>query len=155
VEHYEFLADNEDDPRPLFLKSLCKAIDRKGRIVVYSNFESGCLKNLASWLPNYEDTITAIQDRLWDLLAFIRANVYHPGFEGSFSLKSVLPALVPEMSYEDMEVSEGSEAGLVWEKMIRGQVDASERKRLREALLAYCKQDTLAMVRLLEVLAGK
>jgi hypothetical protein len=154
VEHYEFLADNEDDPRPLFLKSLCQAIDRKGSIVVYSNFESGRLNNLASWLPKYEDAITGIQDRLWDLLAVIRANVYHPGFAGSFSLKSVLPALVPEMSYKGMEVSEGSEAGLVWERMIRGQVDASERKRLREALLAYCKQDTLAMVRLVDVLAA-
>ena len=48
VEHYEFLADNEDDPRPLFLKSLCQAIDRKGSIVVYSNFESGRLEDLAS-----------------------------------------------------------------------------------------------------------
>jgi predicted RecB family nuclease len=154
VEHYEFLADNEDDPRPLFLNSLCQAIDRKGSIVVYSNFEWGCLRNLASWLPKYEDAITGIQDRLWDLLAVIRANVYHPGFAGSFSLKRVLPALVPEMSYEGMEVSEGSEAGLAWEKMIRGQVDAAERNRLREALLAYCKQDTLAMVRLREVLAA-
>ena len=155
VEHYEFLADNEGDPRPLFLKSLCQAIDRKGSIVVYSNFESGRLKNLTSWLPKYEDTITGIQDRLWDLYAVIRANVYHPGFAGSFSLKSVLPALVPEMSYKGMEVSEGSEAGMAWEKMIRDQVDAAERNRLREALLAYCKQDTLAMVRLVDVLAAK
>jgi predicted RecB family nuclease len=137
------------------LKSLCQAIDRKGSIVVYSNFESGRLKNLTSWLPKYEDTITGIQDRLWDLYAVIRANVYHPGFAGSFSLKSVLPALVPEMSYKGMEVSEGSEAGMAWEKMIRDQVDAAERNRLREALLAYCKQDTLAMVRLVDVLAAK
>ena len=154
VEHYEFLADNEGDPRPAFLKSLCQAIDRKGSIVVDSNFESGCLRNLGSWLPKYEDTITGIQDRLWDLLAVIRANVYHPGFAGSFSLKSVLPALVPEMSYKGMEVSEGREAGLAWEKMICDQVDATERNRLRAALLAYCKQDTLAMVRLREVLAA-
>jgi len=152
VEHDEFLADNEDDPRPLFLKSLCQAIDQKGSIAVYSNFESECLNDLKSWLPKYEDKITGIQDRLWDLLAVIRAHVYHPGFAGSFSLKSVLPALVPEMSYKGMEVSDGSEAGLAWEKMIRGQVDASERKRLREALLAYCKQDTLAMVRLVDAL---
>jgi hypothetical protein len=82
----------------------------------------------------------------------MRANVYHPGFAGSFSLKRVLPALIPNMSYDGMEVAEGTEAGLAWEKMIDGEVDSAERKRLREALLAYCKQDTLAMVRLLEVL---
>ena len=56
------------------------------------------------------------------------------------------------MSYDGMEVAEGTEAGLAWEKMIDGEVDSAERKRLRAALLAYCKQDTLAMVRLLEVL---
>jgi hypothetical protein len=152
VEHYEFLADNEGDPRPLFLKSLCQEIDRKGSIVVYSNFESGCLKSLAQWLPKYRDEITNIQDRLWDLLPVMRAHVYHSAFCGSFSLKSVLPALVPEMSYDGMEVAEGSDAGLAWEKMVHGEVDSAETKRLREALLTYCKQDTLAMVRLLDVL---
>ena len=60
-------------------------------------------------------------------------------------------ALVPDMSYDGMEVAEGNEAGLAWENMLHTEV-ASERQRLREALLAYCEQDTLAMVRLLEVL---
>jgi len=68
---------------------------------------------------------------------------------GLFSLKSVLPALVPDMTYEGMEVTEGMQAGLGWEKMVRGQIDDAERKRLREALLAYCRQDTLALARLL------
>ena len=110
--------------------------------------------SLAQWLPKYRDEITNIQDRLWDLLPVMRGHVYHSAFCGSFSLKSVLPVLVPEMFYNGMEMAVGSDAGLAWEKMIRGQVDASERKRLREALLAYCKQDTLAMVRLREVLAA-
>ena len=71
---------------------------------------------------------------------------------GSFSLKSVLPALVPDMTYEGMEVAEGTQAGLAWDKMLRGQVDDAERERLREALLGYCKQDTLALARLLNSL---
>jgi predicted RecB family nuclease len=153
-EHYEFLSDNEDDPRPAFIQGLIRVIGRKGSIVAYSTgFEAGCLKNLAQWLPEYEDQIENIQDRLWDLLARIRAHVYHPAFAGSFSLKRVLPALIPEMSYEDMEVAEGNEAGLAWEKMIHGQVDSDERTRLRQALLDYCGQDTLAMVRLAGTLA--
>ena len=69
---------------------------------------------------------------------------------GSFSLKSVLPALVPDMTYEGMEVAEGAQAGLAWDKMVRGQIDDAERKRLREALLAYCRQDTVALARLLD-----
>jgi hypothetical protein len=82
----------------------------------------------------------------------IRANVYHPEFRGSYSLKSVLPALVPDMTYKGMAVSQGSEAGLAWEKMVHSEAGGDERRKLRDDLLAYCKQDTLAMVRLLEVL---
>jgi hypothetical protein len=82
----------------------------------------------------------------------LRAHIYDLAFRGSYSLKSVLPALVADMSYDGMEVAEGNEAGLAWEKMVRAEVGSDERRKLREDLLAYCKQDTLAMVRLLEVL---
>jgi len=56
------------------------------------------------------------------------------------------------MSYDGMEVAEGHDAGLAWEKMVHAEAGTEERRRLKEALLAYCRQDTLAMVRLLEVL---
>ena len=82
----------------------------------------------------------------------MRAHVYHLEFRGSYSLKSVLPALVLDMSYDGMEVAEGNEAGLAWEKMVHSEVGSEERRGLEDALLAYCKQDTLAMARLLEVL---
>jgi hypothetical protein len=85
-------------------------------------------------------------------LPVIRAHVYHSELRASYSLKWVLPALVPDMTHEGMEVAEGCEAGLAWEKMIRADDKSEERKRLKDALLAYCKQDTLAMVRLLDVL---
>jgi predicted RecB family nuclease len=153
LEHYEFLADDSDDPRPQFVKALCQVIGKKGSILAYSSgFESGRLGDLAEWLPQYKDEIEKIWDRLWDPLPVMRAHVYHLEFRGSYSLKSVLPALVPDMSYDGMEVAEGNEAGLAWEKMVHAEVGSEERKRLRDALLAYCKQDTLAMARLLEVL---
>jgi hypothetical protein len=82
----------------------------------------------------------------------IRAHVYDLAFRGSYSLKSVLPALVPGMFYEGMELAGGNEAGLAWEKMVHAEMGREERRRLRDALLAYCKQDTLAMAKLLEVL---
>jgi predicted RecB family nuclease len=91
-----------------------------------------------------------IQSRLWDLFPVIRNHVYHPRFAGSFSLEGVLPALVPEMTYDDMEVADGTDAGLAWESLLRGGLDQVERERTRKALLDYCGQDTLAMVRLLE-----
>jgi predicted RecB family nuclease len=151
-EHYEFLATDSDDPRNSFISSLCEALgDSDGSIIVYNEqFESQRLWELASWLPAYTDRIRAIQRRLWDLLPIVRNHVYHPGFAGSYSLKSVLPALVPEMTYEGMEVADGRSAGEAWESLIGGDCDEAERRHKREALLAYCGKDTLAMVMLLE-----
>ena len=82
----------------------------------------------------------------------VRNHVYHPEFGGSFSLKAVLPALVPEMTYEGMEVPNGQAAGLAWQAMISGDSSEAERKAKRKALLAYCGQDTLALAKLLEAL---
>jgi hypothetical protein len=153
LEHFEFLAADTNDPRLRFVKALCQVIGKKGSVLAYnSGFESGCLASLADELPQYKDEIGNIQGRLWDLLPVIRAHVYDLAFRGSYSLKSVLPALVPDMSYDGMEVAEGNDAGLAWEKMVHAEAGSEERRRLRDALLAYCKQDTLAMVRLLEVL---
>ncbi|MGD1095880.1 MAG: DUF2779 domain-containing protein [Bryobacteraceae bacterium] len=155
LEHFEFLADNESDPRLKFIESLCGVVGKRGHIVVYNAaFESQRLSELTDWLPVYKERIQNIRERLWDLLPFVKAHVYHPNFHGSFSIKSVLPALVPDMTYEGMEVSEGGQAGLAWDEMIRGELDPTERQRLKDALLAYCRQDTLAMVRILERLRG-
>ena len=159
LDHFEFLADDGHDRRGEFIRSLCETLGRRGRIVVYNaSFESQRLRDLVDWFPEYGVRIASIQERLWDLLPFVREHVYHPEFHGSYSLKAVLPALVPELTYDDMEVSHGGEAGLVWERMIRDGVAAAERERLRSALLAYCRQDTFAMVSVLErlrALVGK
>ena len=153
LEHYEFLGEDASDPRLAFLKSLIGVLGDTGHIVVYHEpFESGVLASLAGCFPKYKSAIKKLQERLWDLLPVIRSHTYHIDYRGSFSIKDVLPALVPEMTYEGMEVAEGNAAGPAWERMIHGQIDDAERRRLRAALLAYCKQDTLAMVRLLEVL---
>ena len=150
-EHFEFLATDTSDPRSAFVSALCDALGDRGSIVVYhQQFESQRLSDLASWLPEFSSRITKIQRRLWDLLPIIRNHVYHPAFGGSYSLKSVLPALVPEMTYEGMDVADGQAAGLAWESLVRGGLDRDERDRIRKALLDYCGQDTLGMVRLLE-----
>jgi len=155
LEHFEFLADDEPDPRPKFIKSLCAALGKRGQIVVYNaSFETQRLNELAYALPEYRKRIQSIRRRLWDLLPFVREHVYHPQFHGSFSIKSVLPALVPDMTYEGIDVADGIEAGLAWEQMTNGELDPVERERLRTGLLAYCRQDTLAMVKIVERLRG-
>jgi hypothetical protein len=148
--HYEFLATDARDPRREFITSLCAVVEDTGHIVVYNKtFESLRLAELAAWLPGFGERITNIQGRLWDLLPVIRNHVYHPAFGGSYSLKYVLPALVPEMTYEGMKVANGTEAGVAWEALVRGGLDEVEHGKIRKALLDYCGQDTLAMVRLL------
>jgi len=153
-EHFEFLAMDNSDPRSPFISSLCDALgDEGGTIVTYNEqFESQRLWELSGWLPAYTDRIRRIQSRLWDLLPVVRNHVYHPAFGGSFSLKAVLPALVPEMTYQGMEVPNGQVAGLAWESIIRDSATESERQAKRKALLEYCGQDTLALVKLLEAL---
>ena len=79
-----------------------------------------------------------------------RKHVYHPKFAGSYSIKNVLPALVPGMTYQGMEVADGTDAGLAWESLLRGGLDQVERDRIEKALLDYCGQDTLALIKLVE-----
>jgi len=148
-EHFEFLATDTNDPRREFITSLCSVLGKSGSIVVYYQpFEEQRLSELAAWLPEFAGRIKKIQRRLWDLLPVIRSHVYHPAFAGSYSLKAVLPALVPEMTYEGMPVSNGQDAGLAWESLIRGGLDQTERDRIERALLEYCGQDTLALHKL-------
>lgn len=157
IEHYEFLATDASDPRRDFVSSLCDALGESGSIVVYSSFESQRLSELASWFPESADRVNAIKARLFDLLPIVREHTYHPAYAGSYSIKSVLPALVPEMTYDGMEVANGQDAGLAWESLVRGGLRCGEHERVRKALLDYCGQDTLAMVRLvdrLRILAG-
>jgi predicted RecB family nuclease len=154
-EHFEFLAPNASDPRREFTASLCAALGERGSIVVYSAFESQRLTELGASLPEFADRITKIQSRLWDMLPFIRNHVYHPAFAGSYSLKAVLPALVPDMSYKGMEIANGQDAGIAWESLVRRSLDYDERNRIRKALLDYCEQDTLALVNLLKSLLQK
>jgi hypothetical protein len=150
-EHFEFLAMDASDPRREFISSLCDALGNSGSIVVcHQPFEEQRLSEVAAWLPEFSGRIEKFQRRLWDLLPVIRNDVYHPQFAGSYSLKSVLPALVPDMTYEGMMVANGQDAGLAWESLVRETVDVSERDMVRKALLDYCGQGTLALVKVLE-----
>jgi hypothetical protein len=88
LEHYEFLADDSNDPRPEFMRTLCQVMAKKGSVLAYSNgFESARLTDLAQWLPQYKDEIGRIQERLWDPLPRIGFEVEH-GQSWSFTLVS-------------------------------------------------------------------
>lgn len=153
LQHFEFLANDDTDPRIPFIETLLVAIKRAGTIVVYNqSFEKTRLQEIADLMPKYAPSIAEALNHIWDLLPCIRRNAYHPAFGGSFSLKSVLPALVPDMTYEGMDVPNGEAAGIAFTKMLDPSTLADDRASLREELLRYCGQDTLATVRILELL---
>ena len=63
------------------------------------------------------------------------------------SIKTVAPALAPGFGYEDLDaVSGGAAASAAFLRVVRGELESSAERRLREALLAYCQRDTLALV---------
>jgi uncharacterized protein DUF2779 len=150
--HVEWLADGPGDPRVAFARFLVEACAGARSIVSYNaGFEAECLRRLSGALPELAPELTDVERRLVDLLPVVRDHVYHPSFNGSFSLKQVLPALVTDMHYDGMDVAEGRSASRELMQLLFGEpIDAQERSVIRESLLAYCKQDTWAMVRLLQ-----
>ena len=150
--HSEFLARAEESQERTLAEHLIPALGDHGGIIVYGNFEQQRIKELAARLPDLAQPLIATLDRLVDFEKIIKEHVYHPAFGGSFSLKKVVPALVPDVNYDDLEVSDGTAAIRLFARMARGQVEDIE--GARRDLLAYCKTDTLVMVRLHEVLAG-
>ncbi|HET7789712.1 MAG TPA: DUF2779 domain-containing protein [Gemmatimonadales bacterium] len=155
--HHEFLADGPGDPRPALARALVDSCRGARRVVAYyASFERDCVRQLALAVPELELELKEIEARLIDLLPLVRNHVYHPDFGGSFSIKKVLPALVPGLSYGDLTVSDGEKATLeLMRLMFHGdKMRGPEQAQLRRDLLAYCHRDTVAMVKLLERLRG-
>lgn len=153
LRHFEYLADGDGDPRPAIARALVDALPAAGSIVVYNaSFERRCLEQLAEAVPEHGDALLGAASKLVDLLPIVRKNVYHPDFRGSFSLKAVAPALAPELSYAGMDVAQGQDAAHLLQRLLLRpeKMSPAARGKARVDLLAYCKQDTLATVNVLE-----
>jgi hypothetical protein len=119
---------------------------------MYSHFEKTQIGTLAEAVPELATELHELQGKLIDLLPVVRNNVYHPDFRGSFSIKHVLPALVPELSYNDLVIVNGLVASVQIARLlfVADRIPLDERERVRRDLLEYCKRDTWATVKLLE-----
>ncbi len=151
VVHHEWLADGPGDPRPEIARRLVEACRGARAVVAYNaTFERRGIQHLADAVPEMAKELLDIEAKLIDPLPVVRENVYHPDFGGSFSLKAVLPALVPGPGYEELDVAEGALASTELERlMFRGdQMTAEEKHHLKQALLEYCALDTRGMMRL-------
>ena len=154
--HQEYLAAAGEDPRPALAADLVRVCDSAETIVAYyASFEKGCIERLAEAVPVHADALRRINDRIVDLLPIVRDHVYDLAFHGSFSLKKVLPTLVPKLSYEDLDVKDGGSATVLLAQVLLDpeRIGGDEAVlKLRRQLLAYCERDTEAMVRLAEAL---
>lgn len=149
LEHREYLHTEPTDPRRALAASLIESLGDEGPIVVYSGFEERIMRSLAEELEEWREALLAIvESRMVDLLELIRSHYYHPGFRGSFSIKEVLPALIDDLDYEDLEIREGGQAAVAFVQMIDAGTSEGRRRELVQALRAYCRRDTEAMVRL-------
>lgn len=153
VKHKEFLAPETADPRLPVLKQLLRDTKGEGDILVYNiHFERSVLADLAKTFPEYAKDLDQRIKRLKDLMGPFNEHMYlDPAMNGLTSIKSVLPALVPELSYNDLEIKEGGTASMTYLQMMNPSY-SEDRSKIRTALKEYCKLDTFAMVKILDKL---
>ena len=153
VGHYEYLAPPNEDPRKEIIKRLIKEIPKDACVLVFNkSFEAGILKDLGEWFPEYKKKIDIIISNIRDLaVPFKGKDYYHYKMNGSYSIKVVLPVLVPGLSYDDMDICEGRMASESYLKMCQS-ADSAENQQICKALIEYCALDTLGMVRIVEEL---
>jgi hypothetical protein len=154
LKHFEFLAEPGEDPREKFIIKLLEDTSAKGDIIVYNKaFEITRLKEIANDYPAYAEQIEERISRIKDLMIPFRQKYYYsPEMKGSYSIKAVLPSLVPELSYDELEINEGGLASIAFESLWN-ETDLMFIADIKEQLLEYCKLDTLAMARILEKLS--
>lgn len=152
-----FLDLSGDDPSRTFSERLIAACGSAGPVFVYNaGFEAARLSELEARFPDLQIELQGIRLRIVDLLPVAMRRYYHPSQQGSWSIKKVLPALVPSLSYGDLEgVSDGGMAQQAYLEAIHQETTVSRRNEISDQLIAYCKLDTLAMVRVWEVFSGR
>lgn len=158
LEHAEYLAEGDDDPRVEFTETLLSEIEGPGSVLVYSPYEATTLKMIGERFEDLQTLVDPVFSRFVDLMGLVKSNYYHRDLKGSFSIKDVLPVMVPGFDYSDLAIQEGETAASRFVDLVEGRVEAGDTGQLRSNLLAYCERDTEAMVKIwqhLELLAQK
>lgn len=149
ITHTEFLGDGKSDPLRAFAESLLVTLGKTGAILVYNaGFENTRIKELANDFPDLSDKLFALLPRVIDLLPIARNHYYHPDMRGSWSIKAVLPTIAPNLSYNDLEVSNGTAAQEAFMSLMLLDSSSDEYQAIYRALLSYCELDTLGLVKI-------
>jgi len=153
LEHREFLHEGSDDPSDALAAALLAACDASTSsapiFVYYASFERTRIEELAVRLPRRRKSLLSLAARLVDLLPIVRDNYYHPSQQGKWSIKRVLPALVPDLAYDQLdEVQNGGGAQDAYMEIIAPETTRERKAQRTRQLRDYCALDTLAMVRI-------
>ena len=154
VSHIEFLDTTGNPPMLSFSEMLIDTLGDTGAIIVYSTFEKTVLQNLQDRYPELREKLQNIINRLFDLLQPIRTHYFHRDLQGSYSIKNVLPTVVPELNYAGLEdVQDGMMAQQAYLEIINENTTLKRKRSLTDSLLKYCEMDTFAMVKLIQNLS--
>lgn len=153
-EHHEFLHLERSCPDEAFISALEAALPPSGSVVVWNKtFEMGINAKLAKRNPQHARFLDSMNARIVDLMVPFAEQAYvDPAFRGSTSIKSVLPALVPSLSYNHLTVQDGGAASDTWNRLVTGELAAEEAAKARRDLLDYCALDSRAMIEIWRVL---
>jgi hypothetical protein len=154
LKHFEFLFNKNGDPTREMAESLRELIGEKGTPIAWNmGFEQDCNEGMAERDNEFKDFFENVNDRMYDLMSIFKKELYiHKDFYGSASLKKVLPAVVPSLSYKELGIQEGMLASNSWYEMIKPETSEGRKKEIYNDLLEYCELDTLAMVEILKEL---
>jgi hypothetical protein len=157
VDHTHFLDLSGNDPSSAFAKALVGRCARPGPLFVYNaGFEKARITELAHRFPKQRKALIALNERLVDLLPIAQRFYYHPNQQGSWSIKAVLSAVAPTLTYKDLTgVQDGGMAMDAYLEAIYPETTAERRASIQDQLLNYCKLDTYALVRLWQVFSGR
>jgi hypothetical protein len=133
IEHREYLAHPGIDPRPDLIAGLLRDIPEGACVLTYNMvFEKGRLAELAKDFPESSASIKSIIERVRDLIIpFRKRFAYRWQQEGSSSIKKVLPAFVPDLSYKGMPIADGGMAMAAYHLMCDGNDTENFQKSVR------------------------
>ena len=155
LRHAEFLDLTGDPPMRRFAESMIRVLGESGPILVYSSYEKRIIGDCIERFPDLEDSLSAIVDRLVDLLAVAKENYYHPDMRGSWSIKAVLPTIAPDLDYTNLDgIQDGTAAAEGYLEAVREDTSSERKAELKNQLLKYCQFDTLALVRITQFFRG-
>ena len=154
--HREFLDLSGEFPARAAAEALLAATRETGPGFMYTPFEKTVLRGMMESCPDLRSRLEALVGRLVDLAPIARRHYYHPAMRGSWSLKKLLPTIAPELDYAGLAgIRDGSSAQQAYAEAVAPAASAERREEIRRDLLAYCRQDTLAMVGIARFLEGR